>query len=58
MLRIEPGHDVRYAIDSNKIKDNLGWEPVETFETGIHKTVNWYFENNNLSHYYKKFDSL
>lgn len=40
-----PGHDRRYAINSNKIKCKLGWEPVETFETGIHKTVRWYLEN-------------
>lgn len=40
-----PGHDQRYAIDSNKIKRELGWEPLETFETGIRKTVQWYLEN-------------
>ncbi len=36
------GHDRRYAIDSSKIKDELGWNPEETFETGIFKTVDWY----------------
>lgn len=36
------GHDRRYAIDSSKIKDELGWKPEETFETGIFKTVDWY----------------
>ena len=40
-----PGHDARYAIDAGKIKANLGWEPRETFETGLRKTVNWYLEN-------------
>ncbi|MGV7234908.1 MAG: dTDP-glucose 4,6-dehydratase [Nitrosomonadaceae bacterium] len=40
-----PGHDRRYAINSNKIKRDLGWEPAETFETGIHKTVQWYLDN-------------
>lgn len=40
-----PGHDRRYAINSNKIKRDLGWEPAETFETGIHKTVQWYLNN-------------
>jgi dTDP-glucose 4,6-dehydratase len=40
-----PGHDRRYAINSNKIKRDLGWEPAETFETGIHKTVKWYLDN-------------
>jgi dTDP-glucose 4,6-dehydratase len=40
-----PGHDVRYAIDSNKIKNNLGWNPKENFESGILKTVQWYLTN-------------
>jgi len=40
-----PGHDRRYAIDAAKIKDELGWEPEETFETGIRKTVQWYLDN-------------
>jgi dTDP-glucose 4,6-dehydratase len=42
-----PGHDRRYAIDSNKIKQDLGWTPEETFETGIRKTVQWYLDNKN-----------
>jgi dTDP-glucose 4,6-dehydratase len=37
-----PGHDRRYAIDARKIERELGWKPAETFETGIHKTVQWY----------------
>ncbi|WP_104026777.1 dTDP-glucose 4,6-dehydratase [Vibrio jasicida] len=40
-----PGHDRRYAIDSSKMQKELGWTPVETFETGLHKTVQWYLEN-------------
>lgn len=40
-----PGHDLRYAIDANKIKEDLGWVPQETFESGIRKTVNWYLNN-------------
>lgn len=40
-----PGHDLRYAIDANKIQRELGWAPAETFETGIRKTVVWYLEN-------------
>lgn len=40
-----PGHDVRYAIDATKIKDDLGWTPEETFDTGIYKTVEWYLNN-------------
>ena len=40
-----PGHDFRYAIDSSKIHYELNWKPIESFETGIHKTVEWYLEN-------------
>ena len=40
-----PGHDARYAIDASKIKDALNWEPQETFETGLRKTVSWYLEH-------------
>ena len=40
-----PGHDQRYAIDASKIKNKLGWEPHETFESGISKTVEWYLNN-------------
>ena len=40
-----PGHDKRYAIDASRIRDELGWEPSETFETGIEKTVAWYLAN-------------
>ena len=39
------GHDVRYAIDSTKLKNELGWEPSLQFEEGIEKTVQWYLEN-------------
>ena len=39
------GHDLRYAIDSRKLKDELGWEPSLQFEEGIEKTVKWYLEN-------------
>lgn len=39
------GHDLRYAIDSSKLQRELGWEPEETFDTGIRKTVKWYIEN-------------
>jgi dTDP-glucose 4,6-dehydratase len=40
-----PGHDRRYAVDARKIEKELGWKPVETFETGILKTVQWYLDN-------------
>ncbi|MFI3322160.1 MAG: dTDP-glucose 4,6-dehydratase [Rikenellaceae bacterium] len=39
------GHDLRYAIDSSKLKNELGWEPSLQFEEGIEKTVKWYIEN-------------
>lgn len=44
-VKDRPGHDRRYAIDARKLEKELGWKPAETFESGIRKTVNWYFEN-------------
>jgi dTDP-glucose 4,6-dehydratase len=40
-----PGHDQRYAIDSTKIQTQLGWQPKETFQTGLRKTVEWYLNH-------------
>lgn len=40
-----PGHDRRYAIDASKLRDTLGWEPEETFATGLERTVEWYLGN-------------
>lgn len=40
-----PGHDIRYAIDASKIACELNWKPLETFESGIRKTVEWYLAN-------------
>ena len=40
-----PGHDWRYAIDASKIRRDIGWEPQETFESGMRSTVRWYLEN-------------
>lgn len=40
-----PGHDRRYAIDAGKLQRELDWQPEETFETGIRKTVQWYLDN-------------
>ncbi|MEJ8572061.1 dTDP-glucose 4,6-dehydratase [Microbaculum marinum] len=40
-----PGHDMRYAIDAEKVARELGWRPVETFESGLRKTVDWYLDN-------------
>ncbi len=39
------GHDMRYAIDSSKLRRELGWQPLRTFEEGIEQTVAWYLEN-------------
>jgi len=44
-VKDRPGHDFRYAIDATKIKNTLNWEPKETFETGIGKTIQWYLDN-------------
>jgi dTDP-glucose 4,6-dehydratase len=43
-VKDRPGHDRRYAIDASKIKRELSWRPIETFETGIARTVDWYLE--------------
>src|SRR5271163_3374314 len=44
-VKDRPGHDRRYAMDATKIERELDWRPLETFETGIRKTVRWYLEN-------------
>ena len=50
-VKDRPGHDLRYAIDASKIKKELGWKPSVTFEEGLAKTIDWYFDNQEwLSH--------
>ncbi len=44
-VKDRPGHDRRYAIDSSKMMNELGWKPTVTFEEGILKTIDWYLEN-------------
>ncbi|MCL1095729.1 dTDP-glucose 4,6-dehydratase [Shewanella kaireitica] len=44
-VKDRPGHDRRYAIDSSKMQRDLAWAPIETFETGLKKTVQWYIDN-------------
>lgn len=44
-VKDRPGHDKRYAINSAKIQQELGWKPQETFETGLRKTIEWYLDN-------------
>ncbi|MCK7589514.1 dTDP-glucose 4,6-dehydratase [Subsaxibacter sp. CAU 1640] len=44
-VKDRPGHDLRYAIDASKIKNELGWEPSLIFEEGLKKTIHWYLNN-------------
>ncbi len=44
-VKDRPGHDLRYAIDSSKIQNELGWKPKYTFEQGIKETIDWYVSN-------------
>ncbi len=44
-VKDRPGHDRRYAIDADKLRRELGWNPEENFDTGIRKTVEWYLSN-------------
>ena len=44
-VKDRPGHDFRYAIDADKIEQDLGWTAQETFETGIVKTIEWYLNH-------------
>jgi len=44
-VRDRPGHDRRYAIDSRRIRSELGWAPAETFESGMRRTIAWYLDN-------------
>lgn len=44
-VKDRPGHDRRYAINAQKIESELGWRPVETFESGIRKTIQWYLDH-------------
>ncbi|MFI2744588.1 dTDP-glucose 4,6-dehydratase [Zhouia sp. PK063] len=44
-VKDRPGHDLRYAIDATKINTQLGWQPSVTFEEGLAKTIDWFFDN-------------
>ena len=46
-VKDRPGHDFRYAINAKKIQEELNWFPIESFSTGIEKTIEWYLENEN-----------
>ena len=47
-VKDRPGHDLRYAINSNKIRKQLKWKPMTNFETGLNFTFEWYYKNNNF----------
>jgi dTDP-glucose 4,6-dehydratase len=49
-VKDRPGHDLRYAIDASKIKNELGWQPSVTFEQGLKKTLHWYLNNEEWLH--------
>ena len=44
-VKDRPGHDKRYAIDANKLKNELNWQPSLQFEEGLKKTISWYLDN-------------
>ena len=46
-VKDRPGHDLRYALDSSKIKKKLGWQPKVSFEDGLRRTVEWYLNHLN-----------
>lgn len=49
-VKDRPGHDLRYAIDAQKIQTELGWTPQESFETAIRKTISWYLDHQSWCH--------
>ena len=51
-IKDRPGHDIRYALNSSKIKKNLKWKPKKSFKMGLEETLSWYLKNND---YYKSF---
>ena len=55
-VKDRPGHDIRYALNSNKIKKELGWYPKTNFNDGLRKTFEWYFKNKNYYNSLKKND--
>ena len=57
-VKDRPGHDLRYAIDSDKIKKDLGWKPKTSFIKGIENTFDWYFKNKSYYSLLKKKDII
>ena len=57
-VKDRPGHDIRYALDSNKIKNKLKWKPLTSFHDGIDKTISWYLNNIEYFNFIKNKDDL
>ena len=57
-VKDRPGHDIRYALDSNKIKNKLKWKPLTNFNDGLDKTFSWYLNNIEYFNYIKNKDDL
>jgi len=57
-VKDRPGHDLRYAIDCSKLEKELGWAPIESFKTGLRKTVQWYLNNSQWVHRVKSGEYL
>ena len=57
-VKDRPGHDVRYALNSQKIIKDLNWSPKTTFNNGLIKTFNWYLKNSKYYSSFKKKDIL
>ena len=55
-VKDRPGHDRRYAINASKIQHELGWQPTETFETGLRKTVEWYLDHQKWAGWAQDYD--
>ena len=53
-VKDRPGHDLRYALESKKIKKKLKWKPSKTFDQGLEDTFNWYYENLSFFKYFSK----
>ena len=55
-VKDRPGHDVRYALNSNKIKKNLRWSPKTSFRKGLKTTFEWYYKNKSYYNSFRKKD--
>ena len=53
-VKDRPGHDFRYALNSNKIRKKLKWKPKKNFKTGLEETIDWYIKNYKFYSYFSK----